>query len=355
MDRKLIAVGAASGVGMFLLAQVVWALVKPIPYQEDLLQLPPRSRSPVGGEVNSDPTPVAEDPTVPVALPDPGAAASDEAITFISMDGPVERKTGSTPWAAIMGKERVEPGDMLRVTEGGKAELQFGANSVLTLRQGSQLSVRHQEISTTHFVLQSGQIEITSLTQEKKVIVSGPRGMEMRAENARTEVFVFGAIFGAVNNAGRVELRSGKRALDVPEGMAGWAVAGKPPLPPRVFTGDPELEVTQPRGSEVKTASIVFKGSAHPLAQVQVNGRPVKLRADGGFVARVPLDEGDNNIEVTASLLGGEPKTVELPTITRVAKASLSKPKSKAKPKPKPGKKAAPKKGAATIKWGAGS
>jgi len=360
MDRTLIIVGAASGLAVFLVGQVVWALVKPIPYQEDLLALPPRGAVAVARPADPvDPDPGGED-TVPLA--DPGAVAAgedDEAITFISFEGSVERKAGKAPWTAVQGKERVEVGDFVRTGAESRADLQFGANCVLKLRAGSQLAVRKQEIPASTFVLQKGQAEITSLTREKTVVVIGPKAMEVRADNARLEAFVEGAVFGAVNNAGRVELRSGKAALDVPEGMAGWAVGGKAPLPPRVYTGDPELEVEAIEGGEVRVPALVVKGSAHPLAHVAVNDKPVKLRPDGSFAARVALDEGDNRVWVTASLLSGELKSTDLPTVTRVATAGgddetpapVVKPKPAAKPKA--AKKPAPKKGA-TMKWGAG-
>lgn len=62
------------------------------------------------------------------------------------------------------------------------------------------------------------------------------------------------------------------------------------------------LAVSSPTsGQQVNSASLVVRGKTAPNADVAVNDQDVKADASGNFQATVNLDEGDNEIFVTAS------------------------------------------------------
>lgn len=66
------------------------------------------------------------------------------------------------------------------------------------------------------------------------------------------------------------------------------------------------LTVISPtNGQQVSTATLVVKGKTVPNADVAVNDKDIKADASGNFSTTISLDEGDNEILVTASDANG--------------------------------------------------
>jgi hypothetical protein len=78
--------------------------------------------------------------------------------------------------------------------------------------------------------------------------------------------------------------------------------AQKPPRPV-------ELDVTSPDDlATVRTATVEVRGTVTPAgASVRVLGQAATVSGGGTFSARVPLDPGDNVIDVMATARGREP------------------------------------------------
>lgn len=66
-----------------------------------------------------------------------------------------------------------------------------------------------------------------------------------------------------------------------------------------------------PDGLTVTDPSLRVSGQTSPGVQLQVNGNPTPVDANGNFSALVPLQGGNNRIVVTASDLAGNASTVE--------------------------------------------
>ncbi len=66
------------------------------------------------------------------------------------------------------------------------------------------------------------------------------------------------------------------------------------------------LTVSSPtKGQQVSLASLVVKGKTAPNADVAVNDKDIKADASGNFQTTITLDEGDNEIFITASDANG--------------------------------------------------
>lgn len=89
------------------------------------------------------------------------------------------------------------------------------------------------------------------------------------------------------------------------------------PLPTATITPEPFfLLVTKPQGDSVVNSSpIAVTGSTTPDAIVSINGEAVEVDIQGGFSAQVTLEVGPNVIEVVASNLQGDQKSVILALI----------------------------------------
>ncbi len=78
----------------------------------------------------------------------------------------------------------------------------------------------------------------------------------------------------------------------------------------RILTGPPELIVTTPNDQiETTTDSIEVSGSTDPQATIAVNGQLIALDKGGLFSVRIPLQAGDNKIDIVSTGKSGRSTT----------------------------------------------
>jgi hypothetical protein len=77
--------------------------------------------------------------------------------------------------------------------------------------------------------------------------------------------------------------------------------------------GKPKLEITEPANdATVKKDEITVKGTTEEGNELEVDGSPVVVTAQGSFQESVRLKEGENSIVILARDIAGNEETVEL-------------------------------------------
>ncbi len=78
-----------------------------------------------------------------------------------------------------------------------------------------------------------------------------------------------------------------------------------------ILTGPPPLEVVEPiDGLQTDQDTVVVSGSTDPEATISVGGQLVALDKGGQFSFRLPLNEGENTVQVTATSKFGKITTL---------------------------------------------
>lgn len=86
----------------------------------------------------------------------------------------------------------------------------------------------------------------------------------------------------------------------------------------------PEIEITKPTDAQsVTDAQVVLEGKTQVGNKVTVNGNEVTVDKKGQFASEVPLNEGNNQIKVTAESAGGKKNEKDI-SVTRTGAAATT-------------------------------
>ncbi len=89
-----------------------------------------------------------------------------------------------------------------------------------------------------------------------------------------------------------------------------------PSQPTSPVPNDITLTITSPQnGAQVSTPTITVSGKTVPNADVSVNDQDLTADAQGNFSTTITLEDGDNNLSITAADSTGQSSEAEL-TVT---------------------------------------
>ncbi len=195
--------------------------------------------------------------------------------------------------------QAVEAKARLRSGEDGRAVLEFGTDSTVTLAESTSIRVMGFDSDAVRIELDDGRVEATVRPGRSLGVVSGDR--EVRAEDGRFRVasgqsgLVVEVDEGAVNTSGLEGVSGlvvGERLFVAPSGEV--AVA---PIP-RAMT----FEVAWPENVSTREAEISVRGRTDPGAEVRLHSlgawRTIVADPSGNFEMVVPLEEGTNPLRV---------------------------------------------------------
>lgn len=268
---------------------------------------------------------VAAPPPAPPAGLDAGASAGlpPSTVSVLEARGTVESAAEDGPFAPVRPGQALGTQDTVRTGRDGSAVV--GAGSArLKLDGRSSVQVGGITEGTVRFKLLEGRVSAD-------VPEDGPTGVELTARGSDAAVEGRGGRFSMMadglglvavaNETGSVRLTSRGQTLEVPRGGRG-VVRGNGA--PRVSTvpGTLLLKVAPPARNVQRETEHVVEGTASADALVRVNGRLVARDAQGRFRLKVPLQDGRNGIEVTATDVDGRTRDDKVSvTVDRAAPA----------------------------------
>lgn len=222
-------------------------------------------------------------------------------ITVLSQDGEVILiGSGGAQLQAGIG-DSISVHDSLRTGKDGNLVLGMGENSQIHLAPASSIRVLSADLAGFRVELDEGKVFARVRPGSPSLGISS-RGRAINAVDAdfTVAVDVEGAMAieperGTVSLQGMdgvKQVEAGQRVTDLPGRSAVSA-----PIPNELL-----LKVAWPKIAVTRAREIPIRGKTGPYAAVQVGagGHVSRLRAgpNGGFHAKIPIQEGENTVEV---------------------------------------------------------
>ncbi|PZR17589.1 MAG: hypothetical protein DI536_04550 [Archangium gephyra] len=277
---------------------------------------------------------LAEPPvTPPVVLltPDASVVSSVDAgprvveISLGEITGTVQIRSGASgQWREAKLGDVLHPSDGVRTSDGSYAVLVGEETWQVKMEPGTEVGIGELKESITKLLLESGMARAT-------VKGGGRHVFEVRAANSDAVARTDGGVFTIASNgqgtvavgseSGEVAFAGGGRVVIVRAGQQSIVKPGQAPTEPVTVPKSLLLKVALPARQTVNTPKLTLKGTVDPGALVEVQGRIVRVDAQGRFEVPVQLKEGKNPLQIRArGVGGGEAKQdgqVELDTTVR--------------------------------------
>lgn len=206
----------------------------------------------------------------------------------------------------------LQPSDRVATGAESRATLSLGAETEIRLRPDSTVQVVDYEESSVTMELDRGALTATVRRDADTVRVRNA-GREVIAKRGIVDVGVDDDVLQVRAREGEVELM-GADPTTVREGeeaVVAGATAWVTPIPEALT-----LEVQWPEtDTRTRARESAVVGSTRPGAQVRVTGsfgtRTMRANDTGSFRIQVPLDEGDNRVEVWATDALGRERRID--------------------------------------------
>jgi uncharacterized repeat protein (TIGR01451 family) len=137
------------------------------------------------------------------------------------------------------------------------------------------------------------------IVQPAAASARGPAVRAFRDDNTQVQIMTAGTPGGAGPTAQPGGAAPAVATSAVAAGRA--RAAGAPPAAPQTPTaGDLRVQLP-PRGLLLRAPQLAVRGQTDPRNQITINGRAVRVRADGSFAELIPLAYGRSTVEIRSS------------------------------------------------------
>ncbi|MCO4743407.1 MAG: FecR domain-containing protein [Proteobacteria bacterium] len=236
-----------------------------------------------------------------------------DELVLAEVFGAVELdRDGSTHDAEIgrvlTGHERVRTG------AGGRAVLSLGADTRIRVGASTELEIVAVGADGVDLELEGGAVQATVRPTSRAVRV-GALGRQVQATDADFAVAVEDDVLWIESRRGALMAQGVPGVNTLSEGarvvVEGDATPEVLPIPEDLL-----LAVDWPEERRTRAEVAEVRGMTSPRARVRVLGAgdavETQADADGAFLARLPLDEGENAVQVQAVDLFGDEVEVEV-------------------------------------------
>jgi hypothetical protein len=240
---------------------------------------------------------------VPAAIsPTDGARAplAPSEIRTLAASETAEVDTGA-------GFRRLQAGEALNVdsvirTTAGVVVLALGDNIQVEVSENSQFRLGELTQNLSRAKLEGGHLEARVHGGAASKLAIEVVGTDTVAEASEGDFAILrgeDAQVTVASRRGQVTVAAKGESVFVKEGEQSVVVPSKPPTIPEKIPGSLFLKLTKMPGKTQRAREFVVEGVTAPGAVVSVGGVQVSA-PDGRFRATVPLEEGDNEIQLDA-------------------------------------------------------
>lgn len=221
-------------------------------------------------------------------------------LVITEVRGPVTLTSAGRPAPAGEG-DVLDGADQLATGPDGRAVLELGG-AVIRLGPVSSMVVQGVDTDGVRLELQDGQLQATVRPGTAAVRVDS-KGREIVATNADFSVGVHEDVLQVATGRGEVRLTGVDPPTVLAEGQLATVVDGS--LTREALPTELLLAVEWADERRTRAVTQVLTGSTSPGAEVTIRGsfgkRTVRADKRGRFSAEVPLAEGENPVELTAT------------------------------------------------------
>lgn len=223
-------------------------------------------------------------------------------LSVVSTSGDVVRTDSDGQREDAAAGMRLLPRDELTVGAQGAAELAVDEQTRMTLSSSSSIRVVGVDAGGVRIELEEGRVT-ARVRPESPTLSITSRGRGVSATDADFDVVagVDGSL-GVEGRRGELALQGFEEVTSLPEGFRLSAAPGlspqTAPIPAALL-----LEVAWPEQTVTRDSTVTLQGQTSPYAAVSLihaGQQPATIRAgaDGRFSTALPLQEGDNAVEV---------------------------------------------------------
>lgn len=277
----------------------------------------------------------------PPPLPEPVKSAPPPAevkapekpvqVVLSEITGTVEVKREGGNWELAKPGEVLHPSDAVRTKEGSYAVLLGGEAWKITMDSGTEVSVQELSSEVSRLLLENGMA--TAVVRPGKlhafeVKASGSDAVARTTEGTFTMsndgagTVAVGTREGEVSFLGHgkvVIVRAGQQSIVRPGGTA--------PSEPTTIPSSLLRKVQWPTGPQ-KKREVTVQGEAEPGSRLEIAGQSFFPGKDGTFTRTVSLKEGENEVMLKASSVGGtkEESSQKITVDTKAPKTTITMP-----------------------------
>jgi FecR protein/Glucodextranase, domain B len=250
-------------------------------------------------------------PTPPKPPPPPVEVKAPEKpvqLELREITGTVEVKREGGNWELAKPGEVLHPSDAVRTKDGSYAVLIGGEAVQITMDAGTEVSVQELSSEVSRILLASGMA--TAVVRPGKrhtfeVKAAGSDAVARTTEGTFTMsndgagTVAVGTREGEVSFLGHgkvVIVRAGQQSIVRPGGTA--------PSEPTNIPSSLLRKVQWPTGRQNKR-EVTVQGEAEPGSRLEIAGQSFSPGKDGTFTRTVSLKEGENEVKLKASSVGG--------------------------------------------------
>ncbi|HET8933695.1 MAG TPA: FecR domain-containing protein, partial [Polyangiales bacterium] len=255
----------------------------------------------------------------------PGAAGGGEVVrpaqlTVRTVEGHVERRGAEgEQWQPLAPNASVSEADSVRTDEGARAVLSAGEGGMeIELAEQSELAMKEIKHDQARVVVERGRLSAAMGKGATKLSV-GARDNDAVVEAKQGAFAVLrdgdGQVAVAVTE-GDVAVTAQQTRVQVGAGEQSIVAKNQPPAKPTRIPTSLFLKVSRSGPARVNQHSTELAGVTSPGAAVFVNGTPVTTDATGAFKAKVALQEGKNQLQVTVRDAMGRNRQEQLADVT---------------------------------------
>ncbi|MFL5344338.1 MAG: FecR domain-containing protein [Hyalangium sp.] len=283
-------------------------------------------------------------PPPPTPSPAPVEAKAPEKpvqMEFGEVTGTVEVRHEGGTWEPAKRGMPLRPSDSVRTKEGSSAELLSEAVKV-TMDPATDVSVQELTSSLSRILLENGMATA--------VVRPGKREtFEIKAAGSDAVASTTGGTFTMSNNGagtvavgtreGEVSFLGGGKVVIVRAGQQSIIRPGSSaPSEPTEIPSSLLRKVQWPTGRQ-KQREVIVQGEAVPGSRLEIAGESFSPTPDGTFVRKVSLKEGENEVKLKVSSVGGnkEEASEKILVDTRPPKLKIKTPWQNSDGQPPPG------------------
>jgi hypothetical protein len=255
----------------------------------------------------------------------PGAAGGGDAVrpaqlTVRRVEGHVERRgADGEPWQPLAPNASVSEADSVRTDEGASAVLSAGEGGMeIELAEQSELAMQELKRDQAKVVVERGRVSAAMGKGGTKLSV-GARDNDAVVEAKQGAFAVLrdgeGQVAVAVTE-GDVAVTAQQTRVQVGAGEQSIVGKNQPPAKPTRIPTSLFLKVSRSGPARVNQRTTELAGVTTPGAAVFINGAPVRTDASGAFTAKVALQEGKNQLQVSVRDAVGRSKQEQLADVT---------------------------------------
>jgi hypothetical protein len=260
--------------------------------------------------------------TAPVAAPE--VPRPTQQLTVRRIEGHVERRTSEgEQWQPLAPNASVSEQDSVRTDDGATAVLAGEGGLEIELAEQSQLAMLALKPDETKVIVERGRLAAkTGKADPGKSTIKlsvGARDNDAWVEAKQGAFAVLrdgdGKLAVAVTE-GDVAVTAQQQRVQVGPGEQSIVRPNQAPAKPTRIPSSLFLKVSRAGPNRLAQRSTEVAGSTTPGAIVFVNGKAVSTDASGSFTAKVALQEGRNQLQVSVRDVLGRSQQQQLAEVT---------------------------------------